>query len=100
MFVTGPRFSLNYDGMTIPYEEAIERAQTIVPVAQKNVRAIEELRRMPEDNIQRIMASGLIPLRRPKKFGGYEGDWMTQIDCVSEVARICGSTGWCMTFLI
>jgi len=100
MFMTGPRFSTNYRGMTIPYEEAIERARTIVPVAKRNAEACEELRRMPEENIEAILASGLMPLVRPRAFGGYEADWMTQIDCVSEVARFCGSTGWCMTFLI
>jgi 3-hydroxy-9,10-secoandrosta-1,3,5(10)-triene-9,17-dione monooxygenase len=100
MFVTGPRFSSSYRGMTISYEEAIERARTIVPVARKNAVASEELRRMPEENIRAILESGLMPLMRPRMFGGYEGDWMTQIDCVSEVARFCGSTGWCMTFLI
>ena len=100
MFVTGPKFSSNYDGMAIRYEEAIERALTIVPVAKRNAAAAEELRRMPEENIRAILDSGLMPLMRPRMFGGYEGDWMTQIDCVSEVARFCGSTGWCMTFLI
>ena len=86
--------------MTIRYEEAIERAQTIVPVAQRNVALAEEMRRMPEENAEAILDSGLMPLMRPKMFGGYEGDWMTQIDCVAEVAQICGSTGWCMTFFI
>jgi 3-hydroxy-9,10-secoandrosta-1,3,5(10)-triene-9,17-dione monooxygenase len=86
--------------MTISYEEAIERAKTIVPVAKRNALAAEELRRMPEENVRAILDSGLMPLMRPKAFGGYEGDWMTQIDCVSEVARFCGSTGWCMTFFI
>ena len=100
MLVTGPKFNLNYHGMTIRYEDAIERAQSIIPVAKKNTLAAEELRRMPEENIRAILESGLMPLMRPKMFGGYEGDWMTQIDCVSEVARFCGSTGWCMTFLI
>ena len=100
MFVTGPRSFSNYDGMAISYKEAIERALTIVPVAKRNAAAAEDLRRMPEENIRAILDSGLMPLMRPKMFGGYEGDWMTQIDCVSEVARFCGSTGWCMTFLI
>jgi 3-hydroxy-9,10-secoandrosta-1,3,5(10)-triene-9,17-dione monooxygenase len=100
MFVTGPRLSPNYHGMTIAYEEAIERAQTIVPVAKRNIALAEEMRRMPEENIRAIQESGLMPLMRPRMFGGYEGDWMTQIDCVSEVARFCGSTGWCMTFMI
>src|ERR1700691_1936145 len=74
MFVTGPRFALNYDSMTIPYEEVIERALTIVPVAKRNVAAAEELRRMPEENIRAILDSGLMPLMRPRMFGGYEGD--------------------------
>ncbi|HEY3917261.1 MAG TPA: acyl-CoA dehydrogenase family protein [Stellaceae bacterium] len=100
MFVIGPRFSSKYHGMQIRYEEAIERAQSIAPVAQRNAIAAEELRRMPEENIRAILDSGLMPLGRPKMFGGFEADWMTHIDCVSEVARFCGSTGWCMTFLI
>ncbi len=100
MFVTGPRVSLNYHGMTIRHEEAIERARLIVPVAKKNVLLAEEMRRMPEENVRAILDSGLMPLMRPKAFGGFEADWMTQIDCVSEVARFCGSTGWCMTFFI
>jgi 3-hydroxy-9,10-secoandrosta-1,3,5(10)-triene-9,17-dione monooxygenase len=100
MFITGPRFAPGYDGMTIRYEEAIERALTVVPFAKQNALLSEELRRMPEENIRAILDCGLMPLMRPKRFGGYEGDWMTQIDCVSEVARFCGSTGWCMTFFI
>jgi 3-hydroxy-9,10-secoandrosta-1,3,5(10)-triene-9,17-dione monooxygenase len=100
MFVTGPRFFSNYAGMTIRHEEAIERAQSIAPVAKRNATAAEELRRMPEENIKAILDSGLMPLMRPRMFGGFEGDWMTSIDCVSEVARYCGSTGWCMTFLL
>ena len=99
-FVTGPRFQTNYTGMTISHEEAIRRAQTIAPIAKRNAAATEDLRRLPEENVQAILDSGLMPLMRPKKFGGYEGDWMTQLDCVSEVARFCGSTGWVMTFFI
>ena len=100
MFVTGPRISSTYRGMTISYEEAIERARTIAPVAERNAAAAEELRRLPEENVQAILDSGLMPLLRPKRFGGFEGDWLTQIDCVSEVARFCGSTGWVMAFFL
>ncbi len=99
-FVTGPRFATNYSGMTISHEEAIQRARTISEVAKRNAAATEELRRLPEENVRAIVDSGLMPLMRPKRFGGFEGDWMTQLDCVSEVARFCGSTGWVMTFFI
>jgi 3-hydroxy-9,10-secoandrosta-1,3,5(10)-triene-9,17-dione monooxygenase len=100
MFVTGPRVFTNYHGMTISHEEAIARAQTIAPVAERNAGAAEELRRLPEENVKAILESGLMPLLRPKRFGGFEGDWLTGIDCVSEVARFCGSTGWVMAFFL
>ena len=99
-FVTGPRLDANYHGMTIRYEEAMERARTIAPIAERNAAAAEELRRLPEENVNAILSSGLMPLMRPKRFGGYEADWLTQIDCVSEVARFCGSTGWVMAFFL
>ncbi len=100
MLGTGPKFPLNYSGMTIRYEEAIERARSIVPVAKKNVQLAEEMRRIPEENAKAILDSGLMPLMRPRMFGGFEADWMTQIDCVAEVAQHCGSTGWVMTFFL
>jgi 3-hydroxy-9,10-secoandrosta-1,3,5(10)-triene-9,17-dione monooxygenase len=100
MLATGPRFRNPYAGQRISREEAIDRAKTIAPVAAANAEKAEKLRRMPEENIDAIVNSGLMPLMRPKRYGGYEGDWITHIDCVSEVAKFCGSTGWCMSFLI
>jgi 3-hydroxy-9,10-secoandrosta-1,3,5(10)-triene-9,17-dione monooxygenase len=100
MLATGPRFRSSHSGQRIAREEAIERARTIVPVAAANAEKAEKLRRLPAENIAAIVDSGLMPLMRPKRYGGYEGDWMTHIDCVSEVAKFCGSTGWCMSFLI
>jgi 3-hydroxy-9,10-secoandrosta-1,3,5(10)-triene-9,17-dione monooxygenase len=100
LFVTGPRLNTGYTGMKISYAEAIERAQTIAPVAKRNVELAEKLRRMPEETIKAILDSGLMPLMRPRMFGGFEADWMTCIDCVSEVGRFCGSAGWAMTFML
>ena len=33
----------------------------------------------------------------PKRFGGYEADFMTQCEVLAEVARGCGSTSWVAT---
>ena len=90
----------SYRRMTISRAEVIERAKVIAVVAARNASEAESLRRMPEENVQAIMQSGLMPLLRPREFGGFESDWLTHIDCVAEVARCCGSTGWCMSFLI
>ena len=100
MLGTGPRFRGSYSGQRISRDEAIAKAKTIAPVALANAEKAEKLRRLPKENIDAILESELMPLMRPRRYGGYEADWMTHIDCVSEVARFCGSTGWCMSFLI
>jgi 3-hydroxy-9,10-secoandrosta-1,3,5(10)-triene-9,17-dione monooxygenase len=100
MFVTGPGIVPEYNGMLISREEAIERAKTIGIIAKKNADETETLGRMPQENVAAIVDSGLMPLLRPSEFGGFDGDWMTHIDCISEVARYCGSTAWCMSFLL
>lgn len=79
---------------------AVELAKPIAEVAKRNAAKTEALRRLPDENVQAIMNSGLMPLLRPHMFGGFEADWITHIDCVAEVAQHCGSTGWCMSFLI
>jgi 3-hydroxy-9,10-secoandrosta-1,3,5(10)-triene-9,17-dione monooxygenase len=99
-WVTGPRLNTGYTGMTISYDEAIDRARSIVPAVKRNIERAEQARRMPEETVKAILDSGLMPLMRPKLFGGFEADWMTCIDCVSEVGRYCGSAGWVMTFMI
>ena len=100
MFVTGPKLRSDYREMGIPYEEVISRAQPIAEVARRNAAKAEQLRRIPEENVRAIIDSGLMPLLRPREFGGFEADWITHIDCVAEVARYCGSTGWVMSFLL
>ncbi|TCG02924.1 hypothetical protein BZM27_52265 [Paraburkholderia steynii] len=61
--------------------------QSIAIVAKKNALEAETLRRMPEENVKAIRESGLMPLLRPREFGGFEADWITHIDCCAEVAR-------------
>ncbi len=100
MFNTGPKIVPPYAGMKIGYEDAVERAKSIGIVAKKNAEECVKLRRMPDENLKAIMDSGLMPLLRPSEFGGFDGDWMTHVDCISEVARYCGSTAWCMSFLL
>ena len=47
------------------------------------------------------MASELDRLLMPRRWGGYGvDDWMMLVDVVGEVARVCGSSGWCFCFLM
>jgi 3-hydroxy-9,10-secoandrosta-1,3,5(10)-triene-9,17-dione monooxygenase len=78
----------------------IERARGIAAAVAPNVDRAEQLRRMPPENVKAMMDSGLMPLMRPARFGGSGGDWVDLLNVCREVGRVCGSTAWCLSFLI
>jgi 3-hydroxy-9,10-secoandrosta-1,3,5(10)-triene-9,17-dione monooxygenase len=80
--------------------EVLERARGIASAVAPNVGRAEELRRMPPENVAAMMGSGLMPLMRPARFGGLGGDWFDLMHACVEVGRVCGSTAWCLSFLI
>jgi 3-hydroxy-9,10-secoandrosta-1,3,5(10)-triene-9,17-dione monooxygenase len=56
--------------------------------------AAEELRRMPDETIAELRASGLFGVLIPKRFGGSELGFATLIETTAELARGCVSSGW------
>ena len=80
--------------------EVIERARSIAGAVAPQVERAEKLRRMPPENVKAMMESGLMPLMHPARFGGFGGDWLDLINVCSEVGRVCGSTAWCLSFLL
>ncbi len=86
---------------TITHAEALARAKQVAEVAAANAAATEKLRRMPAENVKAMMDSDLVGLIIPEARGGYGIDsWMTVVDVVGEVGRVCGSSGWCFDLLI
>jgi len=87
--------------LSITHDEAISRAKKIAAVCAENAERAEKLRRMPPENVKAMEESDLIGLIIPKERGGYGIDsWMMVADVVSEVGRVCGSSGWCFDLLI
>lgn len=80
--------------------EVIERARGIAAAVRPNVERTESLRRLPPENVKAMMDSGLMPMMRPARFGGFGGDWLDLLNACLEVGRVCGSTGWCLSFLL
>lgn len=80
--------------------EVIERARGIAAAVAPQVEQAEKLRRMPPENVTAMMDSGLMPLMRPARFGGFGGDWLDLLNVCTEVGRVCGSTAWCLSFLL
>lgn len=78
-----------------PAENELKRlAAELVPLLKKNAQWAEENRRLPEDNIAALADAGLLRMRVPKRYGGYESTMRTVVDVVSELARGDGATAW------
>lgn len=78
----------------LPRTELAGRASELVPLLRRNALAAEENRRLPEETIDALTEAGILRLRVPTRYGGYEAGMRTVVDVVSELARGCGSTSW------
>ena len=84
----------------ITRDEALEKARALAARLRGHVDEAEAARRLPRAAVEAMEASGLLPMVRPTRWGGFEMDWMTLLDCVAEVGRASGSLGWCFCFLM
>lgn len=74
---------------------AMQRASTLVPVLRERATEAEQLRQVPPDSVQDLLASGLIRIGNPERFGGTGLDIDTAFAVAWELGRGCGSTAWC-----
>jgi alkylation response protein AidB-like acyl-CoA dehydrogenase len=74
--------------------ELIGRVEKLIPVLQRNAQWGEENRRLHEESIEAIAASGVLRMRVPAKHGGYESDMRTTVDVIAEIAKGDSSAGW------
>jgi 3-hydroxy-9,10-secoandrosta-1,3,5(10)-triene-9,17-dione monooxygenase len=56
----------------------------------------ERLRRLPAVNVDKMRQTGLFKVLQPRRYGGYQMSFRTQVDVVAEIARGCASTAWCL----
>ena len=75
-------------------EELVSRATDLVPLLRSRARWMDEHRRLPDDVIQALEGSGLLKMRLPIQYGGYESDARTLIDVHGELAKGDGSVAF------
>jgi alkylation response protein AidB-like acyl-CoA dehydrogenase len=75
-------------------EEAVEIARSLAPRFRERVARAEELRRLPEENVDDMLASGLIDLESPRRWGGPELSLDALLEVTAAIAQECPSTGW------
>src|SRR5260370_37618150 len=72
---------------TLPPEEltpieVIERARTCAAAIRERAVEAEKARRQPVETIQELTGSGLTSLLTPRRWGGYELDFSTEVEAV------------------
>jgi alkylation response protein AidB-like acyl-CoA dehydrogenase len=77
-----------------PKDELVRRASELVPLLREKALWMEENRRLHDDVIEAIAVAGILKMRVPVRYGGYESDMGTVVDVLTELSRGDGSTGW------
>ena len=82
--------------MVTPTEaELLERAAGLVPILKERATHTEELRRVPNETVSDLLATGLHRIGVPKRFGGLDVNYGLALDIAAELGRGCPSTSWC-----
>jgi 3-hydroxy-9,10-secoandrosta-1,3,5(10)-triene-9,17-dione monooxygenase len=76
------------------YAQALEQAHALVPRLKARSAHAEALRRIPEETLQDLHATGLFRILQPRRFGGAELPFQALMDVGAIIGHGCGSTAW------
>lgn len=74
----------------------VAAAAEIAPLLAKRARQTIETRKLLPENVAILKEAGLTRVLQPARCGGHEASMHVHLDVVAELARGCGSTGWCV----
>ena len=75
-------------------DAVIDRAWKLVPALAKRARDAEVLRRLPDETVGDLHASGLFRILQPRRVGGLELPYESMVRVTAALAHGCGSTAW------
>ena len=75
-------------------EAALRRAEALVPVLRERAGEAETLRRCPDATIADYVASELLRILMPARFGGFELGYDVYCEIAKTLAHGCGSQAW------
>jgi 3-hydroxy-9,10-secoandrosta-1,3,5(10)-triene-9,17-dione monooxygenase len=80
-------------------EAYLDRVRALLPAIRERAPRAEKLRRLPDETFADFQKAGLLRALQPKRYGGHELDPGVFYQAVTEVAAVCGSTGWVLGVL-
>jgi alkylation response protein AidB-like acyl-CoA dehydrogenase len=75
-------------------EELVGRAAELVPLLRKTAIEGDENRLLSDETVKAMSEAGVLKMRVPARFGGYESDLRTVVEVLAEVGRGDGSAAW------
>lgn len=77
-----------------PKEEIVNRVSQLTPLIREKAAWIDDNRRIHEEVIEALTDAGVLKMRVPVRYGGYESDMSTVVNVLTELGRGDGSTSW------
>jgi 3-hydroxy-9,10-secoandrosta-1,3,5(10)-triene-9,17-dione monooxygenase len=81
-------------------EEALRRANALVPALCERAARAEAERVVLPETVADLRAMGALRVLQPKRWGGMEHDYISDIDIPMALGRGCASTSWCVVNLM
>jgi len=78
----------------ITSEQALASVRALAPKLRERASLAENTRRIPDETLRELHASGLMRVLQPRRVGGSELPWVSLIDIGSGLAAACASTSW------
>ena len=76
------------------FEELLARAEALVPALRERAPRAEQLRRLPDETIADLHASGLFRMLQPARVGGSELPYRALFELTAVIGQGSGSTAW------
>jgi 3-hydroxy-9,10-secoandrosta-1,3,5(10)-triene-9,17-dione monooxygenase len=67
----------------------------LVPKLRHRAQRTERLRRLPEETVRDLHATGTLRAAQPARYGGFGLNFDAVFDVAAELGRGCGSAAWC-----
>lgn len=77
-----------------PRNDLVQRASQLVPLLREKALWMDENRRLHDEVVKAITDAGILRMRMPVRYGGFESDMTTVVDVLSELGRGDGSVSW------
>ena len=77
----------------------VGRAAALVPLLRERAAPAESARRLAPETFDALAEADVFRMTAPRRFGGFEADFLTQCEVLAELARGCPSTSWVATIL-